>query len=59
MFSFLSGPGPLLYMGFPGVRTRGYQIFKIKNLNLIQVDSYVKLNFRQGLFSTKNPFEAI
>ena len=32
---------------------------KIENLNFRQADSYVKLNFRQGLFSTKNPFEAI
>ena len=32
------------------MNTRGYQIFKIENLNFRQVDSYVKLNFRQGLF---------
>ena len=41
------------YVLFSAMNIRGYQIFKIKNLNLMQVDSYVKLNFRQGLFSTK------
>ena len=56
---FLTHPRESVHFSWIKMLTGGYHIFKIKYLNFRQVDSYVKLNFRQGLFSTKNPFEAI